>query len=397
MDPDAPNLDLESTPKAPRPGSSQVARQITQSDTSSVTSSSAASQTSFRTTSSASTGTKRRRLFSSRKHSNLMAIENSIAYMSFNGPVVPPTPLNQVLNCIEALGRGTGIVSCTHEQSLRAEALADRRFRWVRDDTFARDRVTPTSTSQFLPHRDELGPTPLIDTVKEIWSEADDAETIRHEEGQWNTAVHRPLLHNALKHIQRIGVCNCTSAQIHSKYTRSDKSAHHNKKVDFCVYVKEMSPELDAVILASPTESINHTDYPGLLQRPIGLSIETKITGHEWAKAVNQIAVWLMAQWDALDDLVLQSGDGSVPVSASPAAAAGLAFLPGIIVQGHEWWFVAVTRKPDRTTEFWSKTLIGSTTTMEGIYQISAVLQLLGHWIETEYWPWFQATILRCI
>lgn len=186
-----------------------------------------------------------------------------------------------------------------------------------------------------------------------------------------------------------------TSAQIHSTYTRSDKSAHHNKKVDFCVYVKEISPELDAAILASPAESINHTDYPGLLRRPIGLSIETKITGHEWAKAVNQIAVWLIAQWDILDDLAGSSGSSRATPRASPAAAAGLSFLPGIIVQGHEWWFMAVTRKPDGATEFWSKTLIGSTTTMQGIYQISAVLQLLGRWIETEYWPWFQAAILK--
>ncbi|KAK2011047.1 hypothetical protein LZ32DRAFT_606993 [Colletotrichum eremochloae] len=46
------------------------------------------------------------------------------------------------------------------------------------------------------------------------------------------------------------------------------KSAHPNKKLDFCVY---------------------RTDYPGLLQRPIELSIMTKITGHDWAKAVKQI------------------------------------------------------------------------------------------------------------
>ncbi|KAK1975708.1 hypothetical protein LZ30DRAFT_605024 [Colletotrichum cereale] len=392
--PDAADLDFEPTPKAPRAGSSQAARQMPQSDTSSVASSSAASQTSFQTTSSASKGTKRKRQLSPRKHSNLMAIERSIAYMSFDGHVVPPPALNQLFNSIEALGRGIGIVSRTHEASLRAEASTDRQFRWVRDETFAQDPATSTSTSPSLPRRDELGPTPLIDTVKEIWSEAEDAETVCHEEGQWNSAVHRPLLHNALKHVQCIGVCICTSAQVHSSYTRSDKSAHHNKKVDFCVYVKEMSPELYAAILASPTESINHTDYPGLLRRPIGLSIETKITGHEWAKAVNQIAVWLIAQWDALDDLVSRLGDGVVPAGASPASARGLVFLPGIIIQGHEWWFVAVARKPDGATELWNKTLIGSTTTIQGIYQIWAVIQLLGRWIETEYWPWFQAAIL---
>ncbi|OHE98078.1 hypothetical protein CORC01_06592 [Colletotrichum orchidophilum] len=400
-DADPPDSDLEPTPKAPRLNtSSRATRQIPQSDTSSIASSSAASQLSFQTTSSASNASKRKRQASPRKHSNLMAIENSISEMSFDGLTVPPPALNNILNSIEILGRGIGIVSRTQEAALRSKAESNRQFRWVRDDTFAPDLASPTSTLPSSigaqPHRDQLGPTPDFDTINEIWWEAFDAETVRHEEGQWNSAVHRPLLHNALKHIQSIGVCNCTSAQIHSSYTRSDKSAHHNKKVDFCVYVKEESEQLKAKIPTTPAQSINHTDYPGLLQRPIGLSIETKITGHEWAKAVNQIAVWLVAQWDALDDLAAPSdGSHSTPRSVSSAAAAGLVFLPGIIVQGHEWWFIAVTRKPDGKTELWTKTPIGSTTTMQGIYQISAVIQLLGRWIETEYWPWFQRAILK--
>ncbi|KDN70361.1 hypothetical protein CSUB01_11008 [Colletotrichum sublineola] len=45
----------------------------------------------------------------------------------------------------------------------------------------------------------------------------------------------------------------------------------------------------------------------------------------------------------------------------SAAAAAGLSFLPGIIVQGHEWYFIAVTRAAaDGHTQRWEKVLIGS-------------------------------------
>ncbi|TQN66932.1 hypothetical protein CSHISOI_08178 [Colletotrichum shisoi] len=92
---------------------SLLARQMAQSDTSSAASSSAASQTSFQT--SSSTSKKRRRQSSPRKHTNLMAIENSIDYISFDGPVAPPPALYRLLNRIETPGRGVGIVSHTRE------------------------------------------------------------------------------------------------------------------------------------------------------------------------------------------------------------------------------------------------------------------------------------------
>ncbi|KAL0929597.1 uncharacterized protein CTRU02_215496 [Colletotrichum truncatum] len=374
---DATEVDLE-TPRGPRVDPSQAAQQTAQSDASSIASS-ISEQTSMSEQTSAASK-KRKRPVSPRKQSNLIAIQNSMYYRSFDGEVAPPPALDRLLIGIESLGNGIGIVSPTQEESVRANALTNRQFRWVRDETFA-------------PNRDELGPTPSVKSVRKIWSAAFGAETAGHEEGQWTLAVHGPLLGSALEEFERIGWCSCTTAQILPKYTRSDKSAHHNKKVDLCVYVSEQSDEVDAAILASQTASINQTDHPSLIRTPIGLSIETKITGHDWVNAVNQITVWLIAQWDSLDDFV--SSGQRVRPGYTPAAAAGLTFLPGIIVQGHEWWFVAVVRKPDGATEFWSKKLIGSTTTTEGIYQVVAVLQLLGRWIETEYWPWFQAAILK--
>lgn len=113
--PDATDLDLEPTPRPMRADLilSLVARQMAQSDTSGVASSSAASQTSFQT--SSSTSRKRKRQSSPRKHTNLMAIENSIDYISFDGRVAPPPALYRLLNRIETLGRGVGIVSRTQE------------------------------------------------------------------------------------------------------------------------------------------------------------------------------------------------------------------------------------------------------------------------------------------
>ncbi|KAH0425476.1 hypothetical protein CcaCcLH18_10935 [Colletotrichum camelliae] len=281
---DAAEVDVE-TPRGPRVDPLQVARQTAQSDTSSIASS-ISEQTSMSeqalSEQTSSTSKKRKRQSSPRKQSNLITIQNAMNHRSFEGEISPPPALGHLLDTIETLARGIGIVSPAKEASVRAEAKAStsRQFRWVRDETFAGD----PSDGAILP-----------------------------------------------------------------KYTRSGKSAYHNKKVDFCVYVKEQSEELDAAIIPSEAESINHTDHSGLVRSPIGLSIETKITSHDWVNAVNQITVWLIAQWDSLDDFA--SGGQPVRLGFSPAAAAGLSFLPGIIVQGHEWWFIAVGRKPNGSTE----------------------------------------------
>lgn len=173
------------------------------------------------------------------------------------------------------------------------------------------------------------------------------------------------------------------------------------------MFVNEQCPELTRAALTSPFQSVNQTEYPALLQRPIALSIETKVTGQNWTEAVNQISVWLLAQWDALDDLVsrsqAQDGDASSNVDAgdadapkpSAAATAGLVFLPGLVVLGHDWYFVAMTRSPDGKSRLYNRVLIGSTQSTEGVYQVIAVLQLLGRNIENHYWPWFERTILN--
>jgi hypothetical protein len=48
------------------------------------------------------------------------------------------------------------------------------------------------------------------------------------------------------------------------------------------------------------------------------------------------MAAWQVAQWSFLE---AQAG----------GAVENLAFLPGVIEQGHEWKFVATTRKDNKT------------------------------------------------
>ncbi|KZL63843.1 hypothetical protein CT0861_13196 [Colletotrichum tofieldiae] len=74
------------------------------------------------------------------------------------------------------------------------------------------------------------------------------------------------------------------------------------------------------------------------------------------------------AQWRLLDRLVGQTD----PKMQLPE------FMPGKIIQGHEWLFVASTKQGDQVH-------IGSTATAIGVYQIVCVLQYLKRWIENTY------------
>ncbi|KAH9225232.1 hypothetical protein K456DRAFT_1755518 [Colletotrichum gloeosporioides 23] len=380
---------------------------VSDADSRSVTTTSSINSSAHSLGTSASTGKKRPRQPSPRKQKAVMSLEDAIESVSFGSGMDRPILLDELESRIETLAEGSGIVSPTHKVGSipLSQAQRSRQFSWVKNKSFA--RIPPRHAAQEstpLSSRDQLGPTPTVEWVKEIWRQADDAEKMGHLEGHWNCAVHYPLLYATLRHFQQMGVCSCTTAQIHADYARFDKIAHHTKRVDFCVYVKDDSPELIATTLASPFQSINHTLTAGLLQRPIALSVETKLTGHDWTQAQNQMAAWLLAHWDMLDDLVTRvrggvvvprTGDDARRPRPSPAAAAGLTLLPGIIVQGHEWYFVAATRAANGKTNLWHKIPVGSTQTIEGIYKVFAVLQLLGNWIQETYWPWFQRVILR--
>ena len=164
----------------------------------------------------------------------------------------------------------------------------------------------------------------------------------------------------------------------------------HEKRVDFCLYMQPCSrADADAisrVVRTAPHAGINHTDYVPLLGCPISLSIETKRTGEDWKEALYQMSIWLVAHQKRLDSL-------STPLS-SPT------FLPGIIIQGYEWYFVAATRGCAREeggweTVIWNKIHIGSTDQLGGIIQIVTVIQRLAHWSALTYWLWFKEAALQ--
>lgn len=116
--------------------------------------------------------------------------------------------------------------------------------------------------------------------------------------------------------------------------------------VDFCVVLdpkamgeRDSARRVDEIRTHQPEQMINHALCDEIDDKPIALSIETKKADGGSVNAQLQMSVWHTAQWNFLESLAGGAIDDD----------SGLAFLPGIIVEGHDWSFVATTRQQNRT------------------------------------------------
>ncbi|KAH6960056.1 hypothetical protein BKA56DRAFT_680310 [Ilyonectria sp. MPI-CAGE-AT-0026] len=349
-----------------------------------------------------------------------------------------PPALQDLLDTMEKISSGGGIVAT----SARGALSADDNFRWCRHTWHFSDE-----------ERDLVGPTPSPKAVLRILAAAAECSTNGHSEAGWNVLVHQRVLELALQSPDQeefkhhINFLMSSTANILPEYVAT---ATPLRKIDFCMYI---DPAFDPSSAASTLQSVitnlrgtlpgavlNHTDYRPLRGRPIALSIETKKTGEGWDGATLQLGVWQSAHWSFLRRLV----EGHRRKKVAEEAAGGLAlaeeaarsvqhaeqgavedpdgdtdstetnshgqvepqepeidvqpyplpdFIPGIIVQGHDWHLV-ITTTDGQQTQLWQKVTIGTTNTTKGIYQIVYALQILRQWAQDVYWPWLRALIL---
>jgi len=209
-------------------------------------------------------------------------------------------------------------------------------------------------------------------------------------------------------HLANPRLCS-TSATISTAY-RPRVSPH--KLVDFAIFV---SPEADktrpaasetikAICKQRATLSINHTDYPPFRSEPIVVSVETKRPDGDINNATLQLGTWHAAQFRNISAVrLLASSLDALNVRNNTSRrvkgdTSGIEFLPGILIHGHVWYFVASTppREPAaRSTGcLYTKIQIGTTEKPLGVYSIVVALQRIKEWVETKYWPAFCDDVL---
>ncbi|GJC85432.1 hypothetical protein ColLi_08270 [Colletotrichum liriopes] len=232
-----------------------------------------------------------------------------------------------------------------------------------------------------------------VDEVRIITNNSRHCAMHRAAEVVWNTEVHHQILRCALRGNDGnvgSGLVNftiCTSALINRHIIHRGPS----KMVDFCFYIdsnvaSRSDPAVNDAVTElrawSPSEAVNHTDFTMMRNHPIALSIESKKQAGNHDDATLQIGTWHAAQWRFLARIRASKG----------LTLDGLEFLPGLIVQGNDWFFVASTRRDDETT-LWTEQPIGSTRSALGTYQVIRAVQYLAWWCQEIYWPWFKEHI----
>ncbi|KAH6952511.1 hypothetical protein BKA56DRAFT_504853 [Ilyonectria sp. MPI-CAGE-AT-0026] len=254
----------------------------------------------------------------------------------------------------------------------------------------------------FSPERDTLGCTPSPEDVMYILESAAECATKDQAECGWSSDVHHEVLVLALRrrqpgrtYKQLVKFMACSTAQLIKEYKLPSAP---DKKIDYCIYIDpqhdaanpDMVDHIDNLRCQLPLYSINVTSEISLLKNPLAIPIETKRSGEGGDDAALQVTTWLEAQLEFLHRLIRRClpRDGDTPTLND------IGFLPGLIIQGHTWNFVAATRQGYETV-IWSKMIIGATSDIVGIYQIVTFLQILRDWVVKTYWPWLSELIQR--
>ncbi|GKT67508.1 hypothetical protein ColTof4_14432 [Colletotrichum tofieldiae] len=286
--------------------------------------------------------------------------------------------LSKLFSRILDFTEGLGVIPDTHRDKLpqSMHRISDRNFFDSNNDG----------------ELDRKGPIAPCADMEHIVQSSSFCVREQLDEAGWGSEVHYHILMAALRRPLapvRDGLVNfiqATTAATHSYLLGRARS----KMVDFCVYIDApLLPDprvADAIKLVrtlSGFKTLNHTSYYLLRDKPVSLSIECKKPGGSLDNAALQMGVWHTAQWNFLSRL---AGIRGFDLASLPC-------LPGIIVQGEQWFFVASTRQAN-TTILWTKRSIGSSTNLRGVYQIVRTIQFLAWWSETWYWPWFQRHIL---
>lgn len=130
-----------------------------------------------------------------------------------------------------------------------------------------------------------------------------------------------------------------------------------SRMVDFCLAINpdhaaRHGPDVAAIeTQLRPGRDINHSSRDALLWTPIAVSIEAKRAMVEGAAAELPLGVrqssllrMLMRAVEALASEASIRATDPPAADATPSQSAASEWLPGIIVHGHKWAFVAICR-----------------------------------------------------
>lgn len=340
-----------------------------------------------------------------------------------------PDAAQKLVSTLEEIGRAHDILPHALEHTIVAK-LKERDMEYRK----WRHSFLPMEEPDGLPGR-----IPTFEEVEKIHWKARECQEFNHEESSWNSQVHLRVLESIYE--EAIG-SQCDDFNAMSWYVIFDASRmvapafyaytflnssstarpHREfkpasspiKMINICVYASvdrdaPLKASLNKFSGATPTQTVNHTDFEAISARPLLLSIETKRPGVHWDTAQLQIGIWHAAQWSFLrwavrQKILRQRADRGLQMPQTDeeqdefkaeelTVLSSLGFIPGIIIQGHRWHLVLSTYG-DGKTKLWTDYQFGTTQSCLEIYAVIAGMRQLTAWARDSYLPWFKRSIL---
>ncbi|WZH40848.1 uncharacterized protein QYS62_001786 [Fusarium acuminatum] len=245
-----------------------------------------------------------------------------------------PDELKTMFRDLQRIGLNKNFLPKQWEATIKARALADPDFEDLGDFSYMSPEVEPEHSLQ----QPEMLPA-LLYMVDRIVVESARCSKYFDEPG-WNNPVHSPILNavfnqrfwpgderEMVEYSPNHGPCNGGSPHV-SAFIRQGIQPP-----------PETQDAVETLYESTSEKSVNHIAFPPLRRSPISLTIKTKRYGGNHAKANAQVCSWQAAQW-------------TCPASQAGEGIKHLPFLPGIVVNGPSWTFVATTRNGDKTV-YW--------------------------------------------
>ncbi|TFK50802.1 hypothetical protein OE88DRAFT_180236 [Heliocybe sulcata] len=158
--------------------------------------------------------------------------------------------------------------------------------------------------------------------------------------------------------------------------------------------------------------SVNHTVYPALRRMPIAISIETEVVERTEEEARVQLGIWVAAQAKRIHMLlgaaarqrIRGTGMGTeAEVEEDVRRILQRALFPLLFVQTDTWTvYLARVSLVDNAlpstggplrVHIYTSFVLGSTSSIVGIYTLLSGLGVLLDWVTTEYRRWWEAIL----
>ncbi|RSM06629.1 hypothetical protein CDV31_009058 [Fusarium ambrosium] len=386
-----PRSDVEATPRAkspskrPRidsPPASLHHESIADHDTPSLSASSVTGST--RTDTTGGSSRLRRKRSPVKNMSDLRLADRPVVLTTLQRPDQLPSDVVGLVTVARAIRQGSNIIPRQVEQQAQScmtiidDLVSDSSFygaeEWARSHG-----LQPWDASEELR------------LLKRTVTRTQECELENWSEAAWNARIHEPILDFVLECFSgSIRHFDVTRAPINKPYLSRHISGvdMQSKMVDFCICLAGddiVAASQSRLKTASDSNSINHTSYQPIRDRPIAISIETKTLEGSSQEAKAQLSIWASAHLKRLRSLAGKS-------STKTTHAVGIT-LPVLSTSGGDWTLLFV-KDGINGVEVIETISVGNTKSLVGSYKLVSVLRQLGIWVQTTFRPWALENLL---